>query len=127
MSRLPTVGGDSGSWGDVLNDYLAVGHDTSGHNIGGKISERTVSSSFTLATTDEGTRIVATASITITVPSVGTLGNGFECEVVNDSGSTVTIDGPGATNVSMSDGDVANILETNNKQRVVKGSSTVIS
>jgi len=127
MSRLPTVGGDSGSWGDVLNDYLSVGHDTSGHNIGGKISERTVSTSFTLASSDEGTRIVATAAITITVPTVGALGNGFECEVVNDSGGTVTLDGPGSTNVSMADGDVANILETNNKQRVVKGTSTVVS
>jgi hypothetical protein len=33
-ARLPTPGGDSGTWGDVLNGYLAVGHDASGHNIG---------------------------------------------------------------------------------------------
>src|ERR1035437_2656030 len=33
-ARLPTPGGDSGTWGDVLNEYLAVGHDASGHNIG---------------------------------------------------------------------------------------------
>jgi hypothetical protein len=33
-ARLPTPGGDSGTWGDVLNTFLAVGHDASGHNIG---------------------------------------------------------------------------------------------
>jgi hypothetical protein len=125
-ARLPTPGADSGSWGDVLNTFLAVGHDATGNNIGA-IVETSKSAIYTLATTDNGKRIVVTAAVTITVPAVGTLGNGFECEIVNDSGGNVTVDGPGATNVSMSDGDVACILEVNSKQRVVKGSSTVIS
>ena len=30
MSRLPTVGGDNGGWGAILNDYLSVAHSTSG-------------------------------------------------------------------------------------------------
>lgn len=30
MSRLPTVGGDSGDWGTVLNDFLLVEHTSSG-------------------------------------------------------------------------------------------------
>jgi hypothetical protein len=30
MSRLPTPGGDSGNWGDVLNDFLSQAHDTDG-------------------------------------------------------------------------------------------------
>lgn len=30
MSRLPTPGGDSGTWGTVLNDYLSVSLDTDG-------------------------------------------------------------------------------------------------
>ena len=126
MSRLPTPGADSGSWGDVLNDFLLQGHDASGNNVG-KIAENAKSSGYTLAATDNGQRFVITAAVTITVPTVGTLGNGFECEIVNDSGGTVTIDGPGSTNVSMSDGDIANILEVNSKQRVVKGASTLIS
>ena len=50
-----------------------------------------------------------------------------ECEIVNDSGGTVTIDGPGATNVSMAGGDVACVLEFNGKQRVVDGAATLIS
>ncbi len=30
MARLPQVGGDSGSWGDILNDFLSVAHDDDG-------------------------------------------------------------------------------------------------
>ena len=30
MSRLPTTGGDTDIWGDVLNDYLSVSLDTDG-------------------------------------------------------------------------------------------------
>jgi hypothetical protein len=125
-TRLPTPGGDSGNWGDILNAFLGVGHDANGNNIG-IIPETTKSSNFSLAAADSGKRFIATSAITITVPSVGTLGNGFEIEIVNDSGGTVTIDGPGSTNYSMSDGDAVCVLETNNKQRVVGGGSTLIS
>jgi len=125
-ARLPTPGSDSGSWGDVLNTYLQVGHDSAGNNIG-PIVEVSKSSNYTLTAAENGKRIICTAALNLTIPSVGTLGAGFECEVVNDSGGTVTIDGPGATNVTMSDGDIANILEVNSKQRVAKGTSTVIS
>lgn len=30
MSRLPSVGGDSGQWGTILNDFLSVTHATDG-------------------------------------------------------------------------------------------------
>lgn len=89
--------------------------------------ETSISAAYTLTTGDNGCRVVATAALTITVPAVGTLGSGFECEVVNDSGGTVTIDGPGASNVDTTDGQVAAVLEVNGKQRVVVGDSTVIS
>lgn len=125
-TRLPTVGGDDGAWGDVLNQYLEVGHDATGLNIG-KAAENTQAATYTLATTDAGKRIVVTAATTITVPTVGTLGNGFECDIVNVSGGTVTIDGPGATNVSLAANDVACILEVNGTQLVLSGGSTVIS
>jgi len=125
-ARLPTPGSDSGTWGDTLNEFLQVGHNATGLNIG-PVAEGSQSSNFTLATTHNGVRIVCTASLTITVPSVGTLGNGFECEIVNDSNGTVTIDGSGSTNVSMSAGDIACILEVNGKQRVVIGAGTLIS
>jgi hypothetical protein len=125
-ARLPTPGADSGAWGDVLNGFLQVGHDAAGRNIGALV-ETSKSAIYTLATTDNGTRIVVTAAVTITVPTVGTLGNGFECEIVNDSGGSVIIDGPGATNVTMNNGDIACVLEVNGKQRVMSGASTLIS
>ena len=99
MARLPTPGSDDGTWGTVLNTYLAVGHDSAGLNIG-PVSEAAKTSGFTLAAAHNGTRIVCTAALTITVPAVGTLDDGFECQIVNDSGGSVTIDGPGSTNVS---------------------------
>jgi hypothetical protein len=126
MVRLPTSGGDSGAWGDVLNEFLTVGHSADGLNLGGMV-ETLKSSSYTMSAADNGKRHVATAVITITLPAVSTLGNGFEVEIVNDSGGAVTINGPGATNVSLDDGDIACILEVNGKQRVVKGPSTVVS
>ncbi len=126
MARLPVSGSDSGTWGDVLNTFLQVGHAATGENIGAVV-EATKSSNYTLAAADSGKRFVATASMTFSLPTIGTLGNGFEVEIVNDSGTTVTIDGPGATNVSLDSGDVACVLETNSKQRVVKGPSTVVS
>lgn len=49
-ARLPTPGGDSGTWGDVLNDYLSVGHDASGHNIGVR-TVLTANTTFYVATT----------------------------------------------------------------------------
>jgi hypothetical protein len=30
MARLPTPGGDSGSWGDTLNTFLSVSHSATG-------------------------------------------------------------------------------------------------
>lgn len=38
MARLPEPGGDSGQWGDVLNDYLSVAHNADGTIKNGAIS-----------------------------------------------------------------------------------------
>ena len=32
MARLPTVGGDDGTWGSVLNEYLQVEHASDGNH-----------------------------------------------------------------------------------------------
>jgi hypothetical protein len=37
MARLPTIGGDDGNWGTILNDYLSVAH-----NSGGDLNNNTV-------------------------------------------------------------------------------------
>ena len=38
MSRLPTPGGDSGTWGTVLNDFLSVSHNSDGTLSGSAVS-----------------------------------------------------------------------------------------
>jgi hypothetical protein len=48
MSRLPTPGQDSGSWGTILNDFLAVEHNTDG----------TLKSSGSLAAKADDTAVV---------------------------------------------------------------------
>lgn len=42
MARLPEPGGDSGQWGDILNDYLSVAHTTDGTLKAGSVSEATL-------------------------------------------------------------------------------------
>lgn len=47
MTRLPQVGADDGSWGDILNGFLAVEHNTDGTlrtdgSLGGKADEAAV-------------------------------------------------------------------------------------
>ncbi len=126
MARRPTVGADVGTWGTVLNDYLNIGHDSEGNNIG-KIVELVKSSNYTLGAGDAGIRIVATSALTLSVPAAVFLGNGFECEVINDSSGSVTIDGTGGTNVTLAAGEVACLIIANSKTRVVKGASTIIS
>jgi hypothetical protein len=39
MSRLPQPGLDSGTWGDILNDYLSVVHSSNGTLKGGVVAE----------------------------------------------------------------------------------------
>jgi hypothetical protein len=43
MSRLPTPGSDNGTWGDILNDFLLVSHDTGGTLKSGTVGDGQVS------------------------------------------------------------------------------------
>lgn len=43
MSRLPTPGSDNGTWGDILNDFLLVSHDTGGTLKSGVVGDGQVS------------------------------------------------------------------------------------
>jgi hypothetical protein len=70
---------------------------------------------YTLAATDTGTRIPcshASTPFTVTVPSAATLGNGFSCELINIGVAAVTIDGPGATNITLSQHEACYIYVT---------------
>lgn len=49
MARLPTPGGDDGTWGSVLNDYLKQSHNTDG-----TIKASAVSASGAEVTTNKG-------------------------------------------------------------------------
>lgn len=42
MARLPEPGGDSGQWGEVLNDYLKVAHNTDGTLKSGAVTTGTI-------------------------------------------------------------------------------------
>jgi hypothetical protein len=53
-ARLPTPGGDGGTWGEVLNTYLSVGHDAAGNNIGVR-TVLTQDTTFYVATTGNDT------------------------------------------------------------------------
>ena len=43
MARLPIPGSDNGAWGDVLNDYLAQAHDSSGNLKAGAVGASQIS------------------------------------------------------------------------------------
>jgi hypothetical protein len=93
----------------------------------GRVTEVLISGDTTLAPGDRGFRFVALAALTITVPTPGVLGNGFTCQVVNDSGGdSVVIDGVNATDATLLDGDIATLYETNGKQRVTTEASVLI-
>lgn len=47
MPRLPIPGQDSGTWGSVLNDFLAQSHDASGNLLPSAVSAGIANSSIT--------------------------------------------------------------------------------
>jgi hypothetical protein len=90
MSRLPTVGGDSGGWGAVLNDYLTV------------IVTNTQTASYTLALTDAGGFVemnVASANNLTVAPdsSVNFSTNTVVCGSQEGAGITTIVAGSGVT------------------------------
>lgn len=49
MSRLPTPGGDSGNWGDILNDFLGQAHNADGTLRSSAVNNAVASGSITPA------------------------------------------------------------------------------
>lgn len=103
----------SPSWVRLNSDWVKSGNDiayttgnisTTGNLTGGNVSTSKISgfvsnvtaeaSSRTLASTDNGMVLRCTAALTLTLPAVGTLPEGFNCMVVQfAAGSQVTFAG----------------------------------
>ena len=50
MARLPISGSDNGNWGDILNDYLQVSHDSGGALKADAVSPSSIQDSSVAAT-----------------------------------------------------------------------------
>jgi hypothetical protein len=75
--RLPTPGSDSGSWGDILNDFLVQAHNSDGSLQDGIITDAKVSSSAAIAKTKLASSVqtsLTAADNAAPKPSAGTDG-----------------------------------------------------
>ena len=113
-ARLPTPGGDSGAWGDILNTFLAVGHDAEGYNLGtasqidkGGVGSGTVTFD---ASASQKQKLTVGGALTVAFsnwPASGIYGE-VEIELVN-GGSNVTwptvnwLKGDGSSSTTFSD------------------------
>lgn len=67
MSRLPNVGGDTGNWGTILNDYLSVEHNADGTQKNDTNTQRIkVSKSGTPVGTRQELNLIQGSNVTIT-------------------------------------------------------------
>ena len=92
-SRLPTVGGDDGNWGSVLNQFLQQGHNTDG-TLKNNITPGTVQTTATDAVINTLNRYDATSgNLAPSAPAVGAAGTVYEAMKTDSSTNTVTIGG----------------------------------
>ena len=91
---------------------------------GGQVAARTAG--FNVKASDHRAIIPVTAAVSATVPSVDILGPYFECWI-QAIGVTVTINGPGATNVSLTTGRVARVYVLNGQTYAADMAVTQIS
>jgi len=99
MASLPTVGGDNGNWGTILNSYLQVEHSTNGtHVMGtGLVTENvnTVTSSGSSQTlpapsTATISNITLSENCTITLPAA-TAGQSITVQLKQGAGGSKTV------------------------------------
>lgn len=94
---------------------------------------RDIGSGSTIIASDSGKTLFATATGTATVSAASTLapvaGGAFVCTVINESGGTYNLDGPGASNVAMAANEGATIVCKNGDAdvRVYKSLGVVVS
>jgi hypothetical protein len=72
MARLPQPGSDRGTWGDVLNDFLASSHNTDGTLKSNTVGAAQLQTGFLMTTTtNAGVTTRPTSRTDITVLFVG--------------------------------------------------------
>ncbi len=69
MSRLPSPGGDDGTWGDILNDFLKVAHNDDGTIKASAVSSKADDSATVHKTGDETVAGIKTFSSSPIVPT----------------------------------------------------------
>src|SRR5688500_11068538 len=70
MARLPQPGGDKGTWGNVLNDFLSVEHNADGTlKASGSLASKATDSAVVHNTGDEAVAGVKTFSSSPIVPA----------------------------------------------------------
>lgn len=95
MSRLPTPGADAGTWGDVLNDFLMVSHDSAGALASNSVSDTQISSVSQSKVSGLTTALAAKATDTAVVHLSGTetvTGDKNFTGALQRSGNTVATD-----------------------------------
>src|SRR6266536_4364998 len=98
MSRLPDPGSDNGVWGNILNDFLAVEHNTDGTlRSTGSLAAKANDNAVVHLSGNESIAGVKTfsSSPVVPAPSVGT--DAANKTYVDSVGSSGTPDADGAT------------------------------
>jgi hypothetical protein len=95
-------------WWDVL-------YQTRANLFPGRIAERVQTLPYTVDPADVGWRLVFTATGTLTIPTGGTLENGFVCELDNQSAGAVTLSG---LTGSLTTGQVGRLTVANGVRKV---------
>lgn len=72
MARLPTQGGDQGTWGNILNDFLLTSHTADGLIQNGIVSEVQLTSSVQTKLNSAVTSVnTKTGAVTLSATDVG--------------------------------------------------------
>jgi hypothetical protein len=95
MANLPTVGGDSGTWGSVLNTFLSVSLNSDGTmspaavaTAFSKISAQTSNYSFGSSQSEV---VLASGNIIITLPTAVGNSNYYTVKKTDSVGNTITV------------------------------------
>jgi len=84
--RLPSLGSDSGAWGAILNNFLS-----SSHTAAGFLSTISVQSTNYSMQLYPGETVLASGSITITLPTAVNNSNFYTVKKTDPTGTTVTV------------------------------------